>query len=209
MKTSKLMTRFLNQTPLLRSVFQDKSGIAAIEFAFVAPILIAFYFGMTEIAMAITADRQVAHATSVAGDLATQLPSMSSAELSDVMTATVAVLGTRPGNVNDVAIELNSYQKMSDGTDNLVGYASTTTKIPGAAFDPKTLNNLMYNEQSGVVVARISYSYTPATMMFLNRLRLSETFVLKPRQSISVPFDESGKTEFSCTVGSDLRVSCI
>jgi len=211
MRKTSLMKKFLDQTPILQSLAKDKSGIAAIEFAFVAPILIAFYFGMTEVAMAITADRQVAHATSVSGDLASQMPTLTAVDLSDVMTATVAVLGTRARDINDISIELNSFQMMNDGSVNRVGYALLGPQITAggpAQYDPSGLNSLMFNAQSGVVVARINYKYEPTTMMFMDKLTLSETFVLKPRKSISVPFDEGGQNTFTCSVGTDLRVSC-
>ena len=212
MKSSKLMKKLKNQFPILSALSKDKSGIAAIEFAFVAPILLGFYFGMSEVAMVITADRNVAHATSVSGDLATQLPSMTGVDISDVMTATVAVMGISAQDLPDLTVELNSYQMMADGTVNRVGYARLGTGITKggpAIYDPTGLNATMFNAQSGVVVARINHKYNPTTYQFMKNVTLSETFVLKPRKSISVPFDEAGQTDFICSAGSDLRVSCI
>lgn len=208
----KLLKTVSRQFPTLGRLRKDNSGIAAIEFAFVAPIMLAFYFGMTEIAMAIMADRNVSHATAVTADLATQLPTLNAVELSDVMTATIAVLNVPQDRLGQITIELNSFQKMTDGSVNEVGYARLGPQISSggpANYDPNaSLNDQMFNAQSGVVVARINYSYKPATLYFMDGYTMAETLVMKPRKSINVPFDEGGSTRFTCTVGADKVVNC-
>ncbi len=207
----KLLNSVAAKFPTLGKLRQDNKGVAAIEFALVAPIMIAFYFGMSELAMGIMADRNVSHATAVTADLATQLPLLNSVELSDVMTATIAVLDLSANELNDVTIEVSSFQMMTDGTVNEIGYArlgpQITTGGP-ANYDPSTLNSQMFNDQSGVVVARLNYNYKPVTLFFLNAFTMSETLVMKPRKSINVPFDEGGANRFTCSVGTDKLVSC-
>ncbi len=207
----KLNTGLKKRLPALDRLSKDNSGIAAIEFAFVMPVLIGFYFGMTEVTMGIIADRKVDHATSVTGDLATQLPTLDAVELSDVMTAALAVLEVPSSRINELSIELNSYQMMSDGTVNQVGYARLGPAISAggpAIYDPSGLSDQLFNAQSGVVVARMNYTYTPTTLFFLDKVTFSETFIMKPRKSISVPFDQGGQTNFTCTAATNLTVSC-
>jgi len=181
----KLLDNVSRRFPTLGKLRRDNKGVAAIEFAFVAPIMIAFYFGMTEVAMAIMADRNVSHATAVTADLATQLPILNSVELADIMTATVAVLNIPDNRLDQITIELNSYQKQTDGTVVQVGYArlgpQITTGGP-AVYDTSALNAQMFNAQSGVVVARLNYTYEPVTFNFV--------------------------TQFTCSVGNDRIVNC-
>lgn len=206
----KLMKSVYRKFPALNRLRKDEDGVAAIEFALVAPIMIAFYFGMAEIALGIMTDRNVSHATSVTADLATQLPAMNALEISDVMTATIAVLGVDTASLNEVTIELNSYQMETNGTVNQVGYARLGPQISqgAATYDPSQLNAQMFNAQSGVVVARLNYKYKPATLMFMKNFTMAETLVMKPRKSISVPFDEGGSTRFTCMAGADRVVNC-
>lgn len=206
----KLMKTVFCRLPALERLRKDNKGVAAIEFAMVAPIMIAFYFGMAEIALGIMTDRNVSHATSVTADLATQLPTLDATEISDVMTATLAVLGVESSKLNEVTIELNSYQMETNGSVNQVGYARLGPQISqGAAnYDPAQLNAQMFNAQSGVVVARLNYKYKPATLMFMSDFTMAETLVMKPRKSISVPFDEGGSTRFTCMAGADRVVNC-
>ena len=198
--------------PVCKRFAKSKDGIAAIEFAFIAPIMIAFYFGVSELSMAIAADREVAHTASVAGDLATQLTDLGQDDVEDIMTASLAVLGIDADERADVTVELNSYRiNPLDGTIETVGYARMgpqITKGGPATFDPSSLGSNMLNATSGVVVARVNFRYKPLTLKFAENMTLHETFYLKPRRSLSVPFDEGGSTNFSCTAGTDLNVSC-
>lgn len=192
-------------------LFKNRDGVAAIEFALIAPVMIAFYFGLSEISLGIGADRQVTHATSVAGDLATQVTSLEKQDLEDVLTATVAVLGVHSSRLSRVTIELNSYEMDPGGNITRVGYARVGPPISAggpATFNPNTLGTNMLNSTSGVVVARVNYQYKPATLAFMSNVTLAETFLLKPRKSLSVPFGNGGSTDFTCTANSDYSVSC-
>lgn len=195
---------------LPRLYMGDRKGVAAIEFALIAPVMIGFYFGLSEISMGITADRQVTHAASVAGDLATQVTSLDKAGIEDVFTATVAVMGVNSTKLANVTIELNSYKMEADGTIETIGYARMGPQISSgsATFDPSTLGDNMLNSTSGVVVARVNYKYKPPTLAFMSNVTLAETFLLKPRKSLAVAFDEGGSKNFSCAAGNDYKVTC-
>ena len=193
-----------------RKFLKDNRGVAAIEFALIAPVMIAVYFGLSEISMGIAADRDVTHATSVAGDLATQVATLNRLDVEDVMTATLAVLGIQSSQRTDVTIELNSYRMIS-GVVSRIGYARLGPEISAggpAVYNPAGINANMLNNTSGVVVARVNYKYKPATLVFMSNVTLSETFLLKPRTSLAVPFDEGGQTDFTCTALPSLAASC-
>ncbi len=208
-----MLKNLKRQLPFTHALSKNEEGVAAIEFALIAPFMLALYFGMSEIALGITADRQVAHATSVAGDLATQVATINTDEMADVMTATLAVLGVTYDTVSaqKVTIELNSFQKDTDGTITRVGYAILGPPISAggpADYDASGLSDQMLNDQSGIMVARINYAYEPVTLMFMKNVTLNETFLLKPRQSVTIPFDEDGKNAFKCSASKNLSVTC-
>jgi len=198
------------RTPRLISLAKAKEGIAAIEFALLAPLMIGMYFGVTEIAMAIIADRNISHSTNVVADLATQVTSLDGNSIEDVMNAALAVASIPSSERTNITIELNSYEELPDGTRNRIGYARLGPPIASgdATYRVADLGPRLLNSSAGVVVARIDYRYTPVTYRFLDNIILNETFILKPRQSITVPFEDGGKTEFTCAVGESLRVIC-
>ena len=65
---------------------EDDRGIAAIEFAIIAPVMIGMYFGLAEIASAISMDRRISHSTNVVGDLSTQQPELRDGEIAEVLS---------------------------------------------------------------------------------------------------------------------------
>lgn len=190
-----------------RAFKKDTQGIAAIEFVILAPIMFGIYIGVTVTALAISADRNVSHATNVIGDLATQDPSHDAASLGNIMTAAIAVLG--PGTTDEYTIELLSYRKVA-GAAELIGEARLGPAI--GAYDTTTLlsNTRLFNDTSGVVVARIQYKYE-LLIREAGDLKLNETFILKPRKSADVPFGTGlagGNTFTNCTKNTGGVVTC-
>ena len=82
----------------------DERGIAAIEFAIIAPIMIGMYFGLAEIASAISVDRRISHGTNVAGDLATQQPDLKDGDIEEIISAAVRVMGV--SNASQISIDM-------------------------------------------------------------------------------------------------------
>ncbi len=76
----------------LRRFLRDRGGVAAIEFALVAPILICAYLGMAEVTLGLMASRQTSHLAATVGDLASQSDNLTSANLTDLWTIGASML---------------------------------------------------------------------------------------------------------------------
>jgi len=199
---------------------RDEKGVAAIEFAIIAPIMIMMYYGMAEIAAAISVDRQISHSANVAGDLSTQSESISAAEMSQIMTATMMVMDIGEGvKVNGVkkkesiTIEIASYARDIDGAIVERGVATLkgTEGEDLPEFNAEDLDDRILSDSSGVVVARVNYKYETLNLRYLpTSISLSEVFMLKPRKSANVDIvDSSGSTDYNCGFsGSGGKVEC-
>jgi len=195
-------------------------GIAAIEFAIIAPIMLFMYFGLAEIAAAISVDRQISHSANVAGDLATQSETVSAAEMSEIMTATMMVMGIGEGTKVDgakkkesITIEIASYARADDDSIIEKGKAvlKGTNGIDFPDFNAEKLDKRILSSSSGVVVARVNYVYEPLKLRYMpTDFSISEVFMLKPRKSINVEIgDSSGPIEYSCDFsGAGGKPSC-
>ena len=193
---------------LTRRYKSDHQGVAAIEFVFVAPVMIFMYFGLAEISSAIIADRQISHATNVAGDLATQVATIDAAQMSEIMTATTLVMGIPSNKIGDVKLEIASFSR--DVNDNIVPLGKASLNAPiTTPFDADGLDDLILSNNSGVVVARVEYDYEPLKLRYFDsNFTLSETFLLKPRTAANVVFDNgAGTTDFTCTTNG-LKATC-
>ncbi|GLQ19945.1 TadE/TadG family type IV pilus assembly protein [Algimonas porphyrae] len=197
---------------------RDESGVAAMEFAIIAPIIIGVYLGLAELAMVLGVERQVSHSASVAGDLATQAAVLEEADIEDILSATLRVANV--SDTNDYVLHMESFDRDSSGSEVSLGEI-----VYGAGreswledFDAADLSADMLAEGSGIVVARVAYRYTPMGMpntldtdskkgLLPTSLTLTETFLLKPRRSATVEVGAGTGTKFTCT-GSASGMNC-
>ena len=76
-------------------------------------------------------------------------------------------------------------------------------------FDANSLDTKILNANSGVVVTRASYKYTPLQLRFFDSdITLRETFLLKPRRSDAVQIQDGMGSLIDCTATSFTDVTC-
>lgn len=206
---SKTTAKAIRMGNLSRRYREDDRGIAAIEFAIIAPVMIGMYFGLAEIASAISMDRRISHSTNVVGDLSTQQPELRDGEIAEVFSAALRVMGV--SDASSVSIDMESFIKpTADGAPESRGRIRLNQASGNlAAYDATTLDSKILNEKSGVVVTRVSYEYTPLKLRYFDSdITLAETFLLKPRRSESVQFQDGMGSLVDCTATTYADVSC-
>ncbi len=186
-----------NRTNLLARLRTNTDGVAAIEFALIAPIMLIMYLGVAEVSLAISADRTVSHTASVVADLATQDNKLSKADVENIFDAAVAVMGIDNADKSNLSMDISSY--IVDSSNKVVreGYAVFGSGF-GAPAPAGGVSSTLLNQTSGLVIARIRYKYKSPANMFVKDLTLKETFMLKPRKSKSIPIN-SGNS-FVCQI---------
>jgi Flp pilus assembly protein TadG len=81
---SHLLTSRIRQ--LISRYRADSSGVAAIEFAFVVPVMFVMFVGAVELSQAVTVDRRVTQSASSVADLvARKETKITPAEIADIM----------------------------------------------------------------------------------------------------------------------------
>ena len=199
----------LNPKQISRKFRENEDGIAAIEFAIIAPVMIGMYLGLAEVAAAISVDRRISHGTNVAGDMATQQPELRDADIEEVVSAALRVMDIR--DINNVSIDIESF--ILPDTDQPAESRGRIRVNRSAGdfddFDADTLDAQILNANSGVVVTRVSYKYTPIELRFFDsQITLDETFLLKPRRSDAVDIQDGNGSLIDCTATSFADVTC-
>ncbi|THD62852.1 TadE/TadG family type IV pilus assembly protein [Phenylobacterium sp.] len=170
---------------MLRRLRSDQRGLAAVEFALIAPIMILLYCGLAEFTMAMMAERRAAHATSVVADLVAQTSQITGSQVTDVFTVANAIMDPFPTpplklRITSVVADVNGVPRVSwsqgDGLSPLVA---------GAAVTGFPANLLVAGDS--VIMADMQYAFTsPLQITLPNVVNFSDTFYLKPRASSSV-----------------------
>lgn len=204
------MLKSLLKSTSLSRFLKDEQGTAAIEFIFIAPVMLITYFGLAEVSLVVAADRDVSHATSVTADLSTQSETMGPADIEDIFNAALTVMNVSNTQAARVSIDVVSFEMDGTGTPDEIGYASIGSGF-SSHYDPAgTLSSTLLNATSGLLVTRIKYDYESPTGFgyYVSSPALTETFMLKPRKSSTIPFDSASITCMLSTSGSTPRASC-
>lgn len=80
----------LNRT--VRRLRGDRSGVGAVEFALIAPVLIVLYMGSLEISVAMSVNKKLARAASTVADLVTQSDKIDKTFLSSMVNVAQSVM---------------------------------------------------------------------------------------------------------------------
>lgn len=170
---------------LFRRLARDKRGVSAVEFALIAPALIAFYFGLAELTQAMMAERRTSHAASSIGDLVAQSTQISTSTVTDVFTIARAVMSPFPTTtlkmrVTSIVADSSVVPKVawSQG-DGLTALGTNSTQtVP---------SGLLTAAGESVILSEVQYSYdSPIDYFVPNAVTFTKKFYLRPRKSDTV-----------------------
>ncbi|MFZ5668432.1 MAG: TadE/TadG family type IV pilus assembly protein [Pseudomonadota bacterium] len=172
-------------TRLIRRFGRDRRGVSAVEFALIAPVMIAFYFGLAEITQALLAERKTGHAASAVGDLVAQSSSVSSADLTDIFAIAETIMDPYP--TTTLKMRVSSVTADAGGVPKVDwSSASGMTALTVGATVSGVPSGVMSAGES-VVMSEVSYSYdSPVDFMVPEAVTFSRKFYLRPRKTDKV-----------------------
>lgn len=185
-----------------KSFLKNQSGVSAVEFAFVAPIMLLMLFGATEASQAVTIDRKVSLAASTVADLVAQSASIDCPGLAATFAVTREIFApfAVQGNASQISVasvaivggvakvEWSRVVNADLSCSNAPAYpVGSAVSIPGG-----TANQLegMIPTNGALIVGDVRLTYNSlGTSFFPNTTVMQERFFLRPRGSDKVCFD--------------------
>ena len=148
----------LESLRLAVSAFRDDiKGVAAIEFAFIAPLMLLLYVGTIEISGALSANRKLSRVSSTLGDLITQAECFTDPVLNDIIKIADDIMYPYS---NTLKIRLSGVL-VESGTAK-VQWSRGYGMNPLAKGSIYTVPNKIKIDGNFLVAARIQTTYTPA-----------------------------------------------
>lgn len=176
---------------------RDRSGLAAVEFVFIVPLMLTLIFGTIDVSSAVAIDRKVTLVSRTLSDLVSQGATATSTDISNffkmggaIMTPySVTPLTQRVSAVNIDGSKIARVDWSFNGSVNgssvtvTTGYTKNTiVTIPDVLLVPNT--QLIWSE--------ITYTYAPVVGYVMNTvLPLAEQCFTRPRQSNTVVYSTS------------------
>jgi Flp pilus assembly protein TadG len=192
---------------LLRKFARGAGGMAAVEFALIAPVMMVLFFGLVELCSALNAHQKVTSVASTAADLVGQAKTLTAGDLDDVFAASSAIM--TPFSGNDMSIVITSIG--GSGRRNIGTVLWSVTNGHGTAHnvgDTITVGNpdelgdgdtglLPADCESGaqcsLILAEVSYNYTSSyARVITGDLPMTDTFYTKPRRVVAVACNQCG-----------------
>ncbi|MDO1580646.1 TadE/TadG family type IV pilus assembly protein [Rhizobium oryzicola] len=142
----------------LRRFWRDRSGIGGVEFAIIAPILIALYISCFELTLGISVAKRATKAAGSVADLVTQQPSVNKAYLAtmvDVSKAIFVPYNTDASNISlrvtGVTIDANANPTVAWSWDKTGARPyGVGTPVSGVPADMKVANSFLIRTELSV-----------------------------------------------------------
>lgn len=171
----------------VRTFAHARDGIAAVEFALIAPVMIIMFFGAVEMSSAIDCKSRVGRATYTTADLVAQATSVSSTDVTNVFSAANSIL--YPYNSANAQIVFSSLVDDGKGGTQVAwseATPNTTKRVQGSTVAvPPGL--IVSGSGNSLIMAEITYGYTSPIAYFLKgNIPLTDTFYARPRRSRTV-----------------------
>ena len=176
---------------------KNAHGAAAVEFAFVVPIMLTLYFGAMELSQGIEVNKKAGRASSLVGDLVSQQAVITKAEL--IAIADIAAATIQPYNRSKAKVEVVGIQISDEASPKArVVWSQRVTNGAGASF--LTVGNLitipseLLIRNTFIVRGGLTVEYVPVTAYTIQTsigngkkgIKMGEEYYLRPRTSPTI-----------------------
>jgi Flp pilus assembly protein TadG len=186
---------------------RDKRGVAAVEFAFVVPLMLVMFFGTIEFSSAVAINRKVSLVTQGLADLISRYPSVNSADITNfnaIANAMMTPYSTTPLNATmselyiDPSTGAARVQWSQGSASRAVG---STVSVPANLIARNSVTNAIIPNQY-LIFTEANYLYTPAVgyVMAEAGVTLSDKTYMLPRlsQCVIYPTPPAGTSLPNC-----------
>jgi Flp pilus assembly protein TadG len=170
----------------------DRRGLAAVEFAFILPVMLVMFFGTIEFSSAIAIDRKVTLMARTLSDLTSQAATVADTDLTNFFAASTGILTPYPtttlnSTITELFVDpstLAARVQWSKGSAPLT--VGTTVTIPTSLAIGNTY----------LIFSQVSYQYVPTVgyVMAKAGITMSDFAFTRPRQSTCVLYPTGTQT---------------
>lgn len=168
---------------LIHRLREDRSGVAAVEFALVFPLLLLLFLGSFEITNAVIAHKKAQKIAYTVDNLLSKAPALDADTIGRTLDASAQLLV--PFDASTLTIDVSYQYVNADGTiKDRWGRRLTNGKVektsPGAL--PSQYSSM---RESGYLSTQVHYSHQATfPTLFFERLALNAESIVRPRPGV-------------------------
>lgn len=192
-----------------RALRRDRRGVAAIEFAMLAPVMLVAFFGTVELCSAVAIDRKVTLIARTVSDLTSQsgtssqpVPLATSTSLQNIFSAGILMVAPYTdtpikAQVSEIYVDSNGKATIQWSQAGVIQTPSDTqaTLVASSrnAGDVVTsvVPTVLLVKQTYLIFSEVSYQYVPAVgyVMAKTGINLSDVSYTRPRQGTCITYN--------------------
>ena len=169
-----------------RPLLRDRRGTAAVEFALLAPVLIALVIGGTDVSSAVLASLQVTNAAADVSELVAAQNSVDASAIANFCQA--AQLDMTPLAAAPLQVGIASVTQGAGGP--AVDWQSGCGGASSVANATSLASGLIPRTGDSVIIVHATYQLTlPAPLILPSTITLTQTSMYRPRNNTTVTFN--------------------
>ena len=161
---------------------RNRRGVSAVEFAFIAPVMIGLYLGCVGISDGVGADRKVSLTAGALTNLTAQVTTISDADMTNILDASSAIIA--PYAAGNLKMTVSCLKIDSTGMAKVQWSATRngTARASGSVYSFSSSNSALAVKNSWLILGEVSYAYTPIVGYTISgTLTLSDMMFMGPR----------------------------
>jgi Flp pilus assembly protein TadG len=190
-------------------LFKDSSGLAAIEFSFIVPIMLVMFFGTVELSSGVAVDRKVTFIARTLSDLTGQAPAdptqtyspVTDTYMQNVFTASIAIINPYQqtpvkSTISEIYVNSTGVAKIQWSKAATISSGASQATLTSSSRNPgDTVTGLVPTalliKQTYLIFSEVSYLYTPTIgyVMAPAGVTISDVSYTRPRQSTCVVYN--------------------
>lgn len=164
---------------LISRLTSDERGVSAVEFALIAPVMIAFYFGMAEFCQGYMAQKRMGHVSAMVADLVAQEETVATANLDDIFQ--IGELIMKPFPTTSLKQRVSSVTQTS-GVARVTWSRGHGGMVARAANEVIVLPVGLISNGESIIVSEATYDYdSPVDYLMPPVTQFSHIYYLRPR----------------------------
>ncbi len=168
-----------------RSWWSETEGIAAVEAAFILPVMIVMLVGAFDVGRAILVNQKVISSSQIGADLIARNMAVDSAIINETVEA--SRLSLEPYNTSSYGIDIVSLE-FDENQEPEILWRETRNMLPNNASVMSTTG--MFPEGEGVIIVTVNYGYEPTFgESVIGDITMQEIAFARGRRSPTVPMN--------------------
>lgn len=168
-------------------LLRNNQGLAAVEFALAAPLLITLCLGGFELARYTLISLKVEKIAFTVADVTSQNKTLTNSQINDIFEAAEQIAAPFEFSTIGVVYITSAYRATGDAYPTVrwqrsYGNAASVSQIGTAGLTATLPNGLTINQRDNVIISEVYYQYTPIfSLGLIGPSTLYKTTIFKPR----------------------------